>query len=145
MKDPSQLFNDAMEALTNGDIDGVGMLKEAAELGNAYAQNNYAMILYTGDLVDRDQEEAFRWFRAAAEGGIDESQFHLGLEYYEGTLVDKDYKEALNGSGSPRRRDTLRHSTIWVFAIITDTACSGTTVSRSIGSHWPRRGTILRQ
>ena len=95
MSDHEELFNKAMEALGNGDIDGVDMLRQAAEMGNAYAQNNYAMILYAGDLVDRDVEGAFNWFKAAAEGGIDESQFHLGLEFYEGNMVDKDYREAL--------------------------------------------------
>ena len=95
MTDPSDLFDTAMEALGNGDIDGLDLLRKSAEMGNAYAQNNYAMILYSGDLVDKDVESAFGWFRSAAEGGIDESQFHLGLEYYEGNMVDRDYREAL--------------------------------------------------
>ena len=91
----TELYENAMEALNNGDIDGIELLKEAAEQGNAYAQNNYAMLLYTGDIIVKDEEKAFKWFRLAAEGGIDESQFHLGLEYFQGKTMERDYREAL--------------------------------------------------
>ena len=85
MTSGEELFEMAMRALNNGDISGVDTLRMAAEMGNPYAQNNYALVLYAGDIVERDLEGAFSWFRSAAERGIDESQFHLGLEYYEGT------------------------------------------------------------
>ena len=136
-----ELYEKAMEDLNNGDLEAVDTLRKAAELGDPFAQNNYGVLLYTGDIIDKDIEAALGWFRQAAEHGIDESQFHLGLEYYEGNVWSRITGRPSNGSGSLRRRDSRRHSTIWVFAITTVTACSGITVSRSGGSHWHRTGT----
>lgn len=91
----TDLYLESKQLLFEGDIEGVNLLKEAAELGNPYAQNDYAQIVNTGDLVYRDQNEAFEWFRKAAESGIDEAQFYMGLAFYEGTFRKKNYKEAL--------------------------------------------------
>lgn len=88
-------FIEGMSLLAQGDISGVDVLKEAAEMGNPYAQNNYALILMTGDLVYKDVDEAHKWFMKAAERGIDESQFYLGLAYYEGVVLEQDHAEAL--------------------------------------------------
>ena len=46
----------------------------------------------------RDQSEAVKWFRAAAEQGLAVAQNNLGVLYYTGTGVDLDYGEAAKWS-----------------------------------------------
>lgn len=70
-------------------------LKKSAEMGDVYAQNSYAMMLYSGNLIRKDRVLAFKLFQLAAEGGIDESEFHVGLEYFEGEVVERDYVKAV--------------------------------------------------
>ena len=54
-------------------------------MGNAY--NN-------GEGVAKDQQEAVRWFRMAAEQGDAEAQYNLGLSYANGEGVAKDQGDA---------------------------------------------------
>ena len=42
----------------------------------------------------RDQDEAVKWFHAAAEQGLAAAQNNLGVLYYTGTGVDLDYGES---------------------------------------------------
>ena len=42
-----------------------------------------------------DYEEAFRWFKAAAEQGFPGAQYYLGNMYSKGQGVPQDYKEAV--------------------------------------------------
>lgn len=48
-----------------------------------------------GKGVAKDDKEAVKWFRKAAEQGLALAQFDLGECYLEGTGVDKDEKEAV--------------------------------------------------
>jgi TPR repeat protein len=74
--------------------EGVGYLKDAAEDGNPYAQNDYAKLLYNGNLVHKDVVTAFNTFLNAALQGIDESQFYVGICYFNGSVVARDYDQA---------------------------------------------------
>lgn len=52
---------------------GVGYLKEAAELGHAYAQLDYAIKCWNGDGVPQNQKEYAKWMREAAGNGNEEA------------------------------------------------------------------------
>jgi TPR repeat protein len=72
-------------------------LTNLAANGDAVAQNELGMAYGQGKRGVRKQnvEEAFRWFRTAAEQGYAQAQYNLGSLYYYGTGVPKDYQEAL--------------------------------------------------
>ena len=45
--------------------------------------------------VEKDEAEAVKWFRAAAEQGFMKGKALLGLAYFEGTGVEKDEAEGV--------------------------------------------------
>ena len=45
--------------------------------------------------VAKDQEEAVKWFRRAAEQGIAQAQYSLGVRYLNGQGVPKDQMQAV--------------------------------------------------
>ena len=49
---------------------------------------------YKGEGVVKDQAEAVKWFRKAAEQNLARAQYNLGVCYYNGEGVAKDYVEA---------------------------------------------------
>ena len=49
----------------------------------------------TGEVVLKDEAEAVRWYRLAAEQGLAEAQFNLGFMYANGEGVLKDEAEAV--------------------------------------------------
>jgi TPR repeat protein len=48
-----------------------------------------------GESVARDDEQAVRWFRSAAEQGDADAQFNLSFMYLNGEGVPQDYEEAI--------------------------------------------------
>lgn len=68
---------------------------EAAELGEANAQNALGDMYYEGQSVQRDYEEALKWQRKAAEQGYKGAQCLLAQMYYFGEGVEVNYDEAL--------------------------------------------------
>ena len=67
---------------------------QAAERGNAAAQNNLGSMYYKGRGVRQDYAEAVKWFRQAAERGDAQAQFNLGIMYDIGRGVSRDDAEA---------------------------------------------------
>ena len=63
---------------------------QAAERGNAQAQNNLGLMYETGRGVRQDDAEAVRWYRQAAEQGYAEAQYNLGAMYDSGRGVRQD-------------------------------------------------------
>ncbi|HFC7428692.1 sel1 repeat family protein [Neisseria meningitidis] len=63
---------------------------QAAEQGNAAAQNNLGAMYYKGQGVRRDDAEAVRWYRQAAEQGLAQAQNNLGVMYAERRGVRQD-------------------------------------------------------
>ncbi|HEZ4111417.1 hypothetical protein CIJ63_00360 [Neisseria meningitidis] len=63
---------------------------QAAEQGNADAQNNLGAMYAEGQGVRQDDTEAVRWFRQAADQGLAQAQFNLGAMYYKGHGVRQD-------------------------------------------------------
>ncbi|HEY9946201.1 TPA: sel1 repeat family protein [Neisseria meningitidis] len=63
---------------------------QAAEQGDADAQNNLGAMYYKGRGVRRDDAEAVRWYRQAAEQGLAQAQYNLGWMYAERRGVRQD-------------------------------------------------------
>ncbi|CKK57390.1 sel1 repeat protein [Neisseria meningitidis] len=63
---------------------------QAAEQGDADAQNNLGAMYAEGQGVRQDDTEAVRWFRQAADQGLAQAQFNLGAMYYKGHGVRQD-------------------------------------------------------
>lgn len=69
-----------------------GLVPSKEEIEKWYQMGlNYA----NGDGVSRDEKEAVRWYRKAAEQGHSGAQTNLGASYYSGTGVAKNYAEAV--------------------------------------------------
>ena len=70
------------------------LLKQRAEQGHAWAQNELGFMYNNGEGVEQDHEEAERWYRLAAEQGHAVAQYNLGLMYRNGRGVAQDHEEA---------------------------------------------------
>ncbi len=76
----------AHERLANWPL-ALSLYKEAAEKGDAYAQNAYGWQLYEGVHVPRDVEAAFKWFRMAADRGDENARVNLAQALREGAAT----------------------------------------------------------
>ena len=68
----------AAETVGVGEVGDVARFRQAAEAGQAPAQNNLGLMLASGHGVLRSEVEASQWFRRAAEQGDAAGQFNLG-------------------------------------------------------------------
>ena len=68
--------------------------KARAVQGIASAQYNLGIMYDLGDGIPKDQAEAAKWYRKAAEQGYAEAQYNLGVKYRRGEGVPQDYAEA---------------------------------------------------
>jgi TPR repeat protein len=92
---PSRDLERAVELLDNGHEKlAFREFLTLAELGDARAQFNVAVLYNTGRGVKQDTTEAARWFRRAADQGEPTSQFNLGYMYKHGRGVSRDTAEA---------------------------------------------------
>ena len=96
-----------------GNLDTV---RQAAEQGDAGAQNNLGIMYANGEGVLKDEAEAVRWYRLAAEQDYADAQLNLGVMYSNGRGVLKDSVRAhmwfniagANGDEAARKqRDNL--------------------------------------
>ena len=62
-----------------------------ADQGDADAQNNLARMYSECRGVPQDDEEAVRWYRAAADQGYASAQYNLGAAYTNGEGVPQNY------------------------------------------------------
>ncbi len=72
----------------------VASTREAAEQGNAAAQDNLGVLYEDGKGVPKDYAQAATWFRKAAEQGNAPAQTNLASLYYLGLGVPRDYAQA---------------------------------------------------
>ena len=70
------------------------LVKEAKQ-GNAKAQYKLALMLGTGNGAPKNEAEAFKWYRLAAEQGIAEAQYLLGTMLANGRGVPQNEAEAV--------------------------------------------------
>ncbi|OAM78295.1 peptidoglycan-binding protein [Devosia elaeis] len=73
---------------------GPAELREAAAKGNAQAQFEVAAIFSEGGPLDKDFEEAAKWYERAAAQGFAPAQYRLGNLYEVGSGVEKDLEQA---------------------------------------------------
>lgn len=70
-------------------------LKEAAERGNAEAQNRLGFCYRHGKSVNKDLIKAFEWYIKSAESGDSVGQFFVGRAYEKGEGVGRDLNAAI--------------------------------------------------
>lgn len=67
-----------------------------AEKGDVSAQASLAYIYAKGIDTDKDEVEAAKWFRRAADQGNINAMYNLGVMYAKGRGVEQDYREAFH-------------------------------------------------
>lgn len=67
--------------------------KEAVQ-GDPYAQYSIGLRFTRGDEVERNNGEAAKWYRKAAEQGYSEAQVMLGFCFMDGDGVKKSFQES---------------------------------------------------
>ncbi len=89
-------FNDGVVALTMGDYDkAMSILLPLAETtDHAYAGYLVGRMHAAGQGVDKNLEEAAKWYRKAAESGVPDAQYRLGALYQKGNGVPRDMEYA---------------------------------------------------
>jgi TPR repeat protein len=73
----------------------IGLLRKAADQGDAGAQNNLGAMYYQGQGVKQDFGEALRLFQKAADQGNASAQCALGVAYAQGQGAKQDFSEAV--------------------------------------------------
>ena len=79
---------------TTTDQKPIEEVKAKAEAGDANSQLELGLRYHNGEGVAKDQVEAVKWYRKAAEQNLAIAQFSLGVCYDKGEGVAKDYVEA---------------------------------------------------
>lgn len=93
-------YEQAITLLQKGKLDRneaaqlVEYLQNAADPGKADAQYRLGMMYFTGQMVDKNDDEGLYWYRLAADQGHAEAQFSLGVRYVLGQGTDQDPYEA---------------------------------------------------
>ena|SRR5690606_8809546 len=86
---------DAAEAIKNQEFEKASrLLLDVAGKGDRDAQFLLAMMYEHGRGVAKSDEEAFMWYKQAAQQGHDAAQNNLGQMYKQGQGVKQDFKEA---------------------------------------------------
>src|SRR6266478_2781597 len=81
---------------TKADQRPIEQVKAKAEAGDAESQVEFGRRYDKGKGVPKDQVEAVKWFRKAAEQNLAKAQLNLGLFYFDaGEGVAKDPVEAV--------------------------------------------------
>jgi len=89
-------YEDGVSAAFKGDFEtALHEFTVAAEEGLDLAQYNLSILYFTGQGVEQDTAEAFRWAELAALQGHVAAQFNLGSLYYAGDGVEADTDKAV--------------------------------------------------
>lgn len=88
-------------------------LKAKGEAGDPDAQNSLGVCYRLGAGVRKDEKEAVKWYRKAADRGHPKAQFSLGACYAEGTGVFKNDAEAAKWYRKAAERDIRVLNTSW--------------------------------
>jgi hypothetical protein len=78
-----------------GDARRVQVTMEAANKGDASAQNKLGVYYEIGASIEQSDIEAVKWFRKAADQGHGEAMFNLAEMYEQGRGVPKNLQEAI--------------------------------------------------
>jgi TPR repeat protein len=78
------------------DLKVLAEIRAGANKGDAKAQYELARAFFSGTLgVAKDEAEAVKWFRKAAEQNVADAQYNLGVCYANGQGVTEDAAEAV--------------------------------------------------
>ncbi len=90
-----RLLNEAYTLYGQRDIAAsTELLRQSAELGNAWAQLYYGERLRNGFGAEQNPAEAVKWFRKAARQKCPEAFYQLGVCYENGEGVERNLDEA---------------------------------------------------
>jgi TPR repeat protein len=78
----------------NNRVAALELYRDAAEGGNAPAENNLGAMYRDGVTVQQDYKEATRWFDAAANQSEPDAQANFGEMYRRGLGVGQDFAKA---------------------------------------------------
>lgn len=85
-------IDECKEAFSKGDyVTAFGECKGQADRGDAKAELRVGYMYNTGKGIERDAQEAVRWYTRAAMQGNAEAEYGLGNIYLFGQGVAKDY------------------------------------------------------
>lgn len=73
----------------------ISELKNKAEQGNAEAQYSLGVCYRCGDGVEKNLEEAIKWYKKAAEQGYAKAQYNLAVCYDSEYGVEKNVEKAV--------------------------------------------------
>ncbi len=77
------------------DVECAELLRQSAELGNAWAQVSYGRFLCKGIGTALDPASAVEWFRKAADQNCPDAFYELGVCYENGEGVERDFDKAI--------------------------------------------------
>jgi TPR repeat protein len=69
-------------------------MQASAHQDHGLALHGLGVMYLYGECVDKDESEALKWFRRAADQGLAGSLTTLAMMYQEGMGVDKDPEHA---------------------------------------------------
>ena len=132
-------FQDGQAAFDKGDyLTALKFWLPLANEGNAKAQLQLYSLYIFGDGIPKNDAEALKWLRKAAEHDEPSAQFLLGLNYRWGNGVPKDVAEGLAWTRKAwRTKATSMHSTNSVVSIATVPRCRRTMSRQGNGTRWP--------
>ena len=115
LTESQRLIVQADELFQKEDFAGAATLvRQAAELGDAWGQMYYGGCLKKGFGVEQDKPAAVEWFRKSADQGCAVSCYELGVCYENGEGVARDldaaetwYRKALEGGIQPDAQEAL--------------------------------------
>ena len=111
----------------------------AAEQGDAYAQDNLALMYFTGQGVPQDYVLAALWYRKAAEQGYTDAQFNLAGMYFTGQGVAKDAIEAhkwYNLAAAKASADDQARYQAWGAATAKQMTAEQLAAARTLAREW---------
>jgi TPR repeat protein len=100
--DTREQFLKRIKAAANKDKplpEWVELTKTLAEKGDLISQFGLGVMYESGQQVEQDLKEAFKWYRKAAEQGLSNAQFKIGAMYLAGEGVGQNQKEAVQWLG----------------------------------------------
>ncbi|MBR4253687.1 MAG: sel1 repeat family protein [Lentisphaeria bacterium] len=115
LSEADKLMNEAYELFEKQDYTaGADLLRQSAELGNAWAQLYYGGALKKGVGVEQDMAAAVEWLRKSADQNCPVAFYELGVCYENGEGVKRDpdeaeawYRKALDAGIKPDAQTAL--------------------------------------
>ena len=88
--------------------EGVHLLRLASNQNHSAAQFEFARCYMSGLIVDRDTDEAIKWFVKSAQSGYVDAQLILGRVYSSGEDVEQDYEQSFYWYDMARKAGDVR-------------------------------------